>query len=135
MSLAEKHTILYIDDDPDDVQLLQEAVKVINDHHTLLAASNGEEGLMQLLRMKKEGNLPCLVVLDINMPKMDGRQVFKRIRDDIQLASIPVIIFSTSSNPMDKMFFKGDHVEYITKPISFPLLLQVATKMLTFCER
>jgi CheY-like chemotaxis protein len=130
----ETHTILYIDDDPDDRLLLQEAVQLINGRHRLLEALDGEEGLAQLEQMKNNNELPCLIVLDINMPRLDGRQTLNRIRKDVRLSNIPIVIFSTSDSLMDRRFFQDKNVEYITKPVDFDHLVEVATRLLEFCR-
>jgi CheY-like chemotaxis protein len=133
METVKNNTILYVDDDEDDLEMLQEAIMSIDPSYPIVKASNGEDGLAQLLEMKRGRALPCLIVLDINMPKLDGRQTFLRIKADEDLSNIPIVIFSTSNNKMDKMFFAGKNVEYITKPIHFPHLLQVAQKLLAYC--
>lgn len=134
METLKNTTILYVDDDQDDLEMLQEAITSIDPGYQIVKANNGEEGLARLAEMKQHGTLPCLIVLDINMPKLDGRQTFQRIKADEALGAIPIVIFSTSSNKMDKMFFAGKNVEYITKPIYFPHLLEVAQKLLTYCS-
>jgi CheY-like chemotaxis protein len=127
-------TILCIDDDPDDLQLLREAVKTIDGDITILEAHDGEAGMAQLSKLKEAGNLPCLVVLDINMPRMDGKTTFVKIRSEDGLSSVPVVIFSTSSSPLDKMFFNREEVAYFTKPINFAQLVEVATAMISYCK-
>jgi CheY-like chemotaxis protein len=128
------HTILYIDDDRDDLQMLKEAVSRVDGSYHVVEATNGEQGLRHLENMKKDEKLPCLIVLDINMPKIDGRQAFRMIRNDKALSSIPIVIFSTSNSSIDKLFFDGKDVEYLTKPIDFISLLQVASKLLSYCK-
>lgn len=128
-------TILCADDDEDDVQMLQEAIKEVDGRYQLLKAYDGVDALNQLNELKAGGILPCLVVLDINMPKMDGRQTFLSIRNNEAFAGIPVVIFSTSSSPLDKMFFARKDVEYITKPINYDFLVEVAKKLLSYCRK
>src|SRR5687768_15990127 len=112
-------TIICVDDDPDDLQLLKEAIETIDPTFKIIQAQNGEEGLALLHKLQAQNILPCLIILDINMPKMDGRQTFQMIRAEEHFSSIPIVIFSTSSSPLDKMFFAKKNVEYFTKPISF----------------
>src|SRR5215204_4253760 len=121
--MNKEHTILCADDDEDDIQLLQEAIRQVDGSYNLAKAKDGLDALKQLQAMKARGSLPCLVVLDINMPRMDGRQTFMSIRNDPEFAAIPVVIFSTSSSPLDTMFFAKKDVEYITKPINYDFLL------------
>lgn len=127
-------TILCADDDDDDIQLLREAIKEIDGRYSLVKARDGVDALAQLQQMKEAGTLPCLVVLDINMPKMDGRQTFLSIRNNPDFTSIPVVIFSTSSSSLDKMFFSKKDVEYIIKPINYTFLVDVAQKLLSYCR-
>ena len=127
-------TILCADDDDDDIQLLREAIKEIDGRYSLVKARDGVDALHQLQTMKEAGTLPCLVVLDINMPKMDGRQTFLSIRNNPDFAAIPVVIFSTSSSSLDKMFFAKKDVEYIIKPINYTFLVDVAQKLLNYCR-
>ncbi|HWJ26449.1 MAG TPA: response regulator [Flavisolibacter sp.] len=128
------HTILCADDDPDDLQMLHEAIQSIDGRYRIIEAGDGTIALAQLSELRKNNTLPCLIVLDINMPKMDGKQTFLRIKNDPELSFIPVVIFSTSSSNLDKIFFARENVEYITKPIQYPHLLSVANKLLSYCR-
>ncbi|TCJ14324.1 response regulator [Flaviaesturariibacter flavus] len=129
-----QHTIVYMDDDQDDLQLLREAMDRFDGDYQLLDAADGIEGLELLQRLKAGHELPCLIVLDINMPRMDGRRTFQQIRKDPALAHIPIVIFSTSNSELDKLFFRGKNVEYITKPVHFNSLVEVAERMLQTCH-
>lgn len=133
--MMKKHLILCIDDDPDDIAMLKEAFDSLEVGYEMVEANNGEEGVIALERMESEKGLPCLIVLDINMPKMDGREAFNAIRKKPAFADIPVVIFSTSSSPMDKLFFSRKSVEYFVKPIDFKKLSDVASAFLAICER
>ena len=106
----------------------------IDNRCQLVKARDGVDALKQLQQMKEDGTLPCLVVLDINMPRMDGRQTFVSLRNNPDFAAIPVVIFSTSSSPLDKLFFDKKDVEYITKPINYSFLVEVAKKLLYYCK-
>lgn len=128
-----KRFILSVDDDPDDISLLKDALQLINPNFELLEARDGADALEKLQAFKEQGQLPCLIVLDINMPRMDGRETFLAIRSDETLSQLPVVIFSTSSSKLDKLFFEKKDVEYITKPIRFEHLLNVARRLLQYC--
>jgi CheY-like chemotaxis protein len=129
-----KPIILCADDDEDDIQLLQEAITETDGRYHIVKAHDGVDALRQLDSMKERGYLPCLVVLDINMPKMDGRQTFLTLRKNEAYAGIPVVILSTSSSALDKMFFARQNAEYITKPLNYPFLAEVAKKLLNYCR-
>lgn len=126
--------ILCVDDDPDDLQILREALSTVDGRHTIVEANDGADGLVRLKEMVQKGTPPCLVVLDINMPKMDGKQTFVTIKSDEVLSAIPVVILSTSSSPLDKLFFAKKDTEFITKPIEFNHMVQVASKLLSYCS-
>ncbi|MCU7552808.1 response regulator [Chitinophagaceae bacterium LB-8] len=124
--------ILLVDDDEDDQFLMGEALTAMGYSYELMRASNGFEAL-QMLQEMKEGRLPSLIILDVNMPKMDGRQTVLKIQQDRDLASIPVIIFTTSASLIDKLFFLTKGVEMITKPCEVSEYNQIAIKLLKLC--
>lgn len=114
-------TVLLIDDDPDDRELLQEALFTLDKEHRIVEARDGVDGLA------------CLVVLDLNMPQMDGKATFMAIKADDALNEVPVVIFSTSSNQMDRLFFDRYRTAYLVKPIRIHELRNAATQMLELC--
>jgi len=128
-------TVLYIDDDPDDLTFLQEAFQEVDPTYTILQASDGEEGLQTLQKLQAANHLPCLIVLDINMPKMCGRKTFERIRENSSLAAIPIVVFSTSTNPNDRAFFDSPNVAYLIKPVNFSKLIVIVKQLISICER
>ena len=126
-------TILHIDDDPDDQQLFRRAINSLSIQSEIIEASDGAEGLEYLQQMKENHTLPCIIVLDINMPKVNGRDACLAIKKDEVLSTIPLIIFSTSSSMLDKIFFEGKNIKYITKPTDFSHIVDVAHTMLEQC--
>lgn len=127
-------TILHIDDDPDDQQLFRNAIDSLGVPSEIIEAADGAEGLEYLRLMKENNTLPCIIVLDINMPKVNGREACLAIKKDETLSTIPLIIFTTSSSMLDKLFFQGKNVEYITKPSDFSHIVDVASIMLKKCK-
>src|SRR6478672_9685717 len=99
-----KHTILYAEDDLDDLFMIRQAFEQFDGTTQLVHSSNGFEALEQLNRAKAESRLPCLVILDINMPGMNGREALIRIRQSEDFKRIPVVLFTTSSSEPDKAF-------------------------------
>ena len=126
-------TVFLIDDDKDDLEMLQEALKVIDVDHSILEAGDGLQALNTLERLVSEQRLPCLIVLDINMPKLDGKQTFIAIKSDKQLRDIPVVIFSTSTNQMDRTFFERYNTAYFVKPVDFSGFTTTASQMMEAC--
>lgn len=131
--MMKQRLILHVDDDIDDLHMLREAIQSIAPNFKIVQAVDGEEGLKKLQKMKLSSDLPCLIVLDLNMPRIDGKQAFTIIRGDERLSSVPVVILSTSDRASDKLFFQGQNVEYITKPLSFDRLVDVASKLVSYC--
>lgn len=129
--LKSKVNILIAEDDDDDYLLIQEALEdaqVINPH---LRVKNGEE-LIQFLRREspyeeyKDTPLPTIILLDLNMPKIDGRQALEEIRKDPLLKRIPVVILTTSKSQEDIISsYEIGANSYIRKPINFSELIQV----------
>lgn len=127
-------TILLVDDDDDDLLILQEAFDALGSSFHILEARNGVEALQCLNQLKQLDALPDLIVLDTNMPRMDGKQTLGAIKRDAHLSTVPVVALSTSSAAVDKQFFEAYGVAFITKPIGFPELLSVATRLLSLCK-
>lgn len=127
-------TILYIDDDADDRELLGAELKVLEDSLVVAEAVNGIEALSYLDKAKVQKQLPCLIVLDLNMPVLDGRQTFQRIKQDILLQGIPVVVYTSSFNPNDRAYFNQEGVEVINKPLSSRLLKKIAEGMVLHCH-
>lgn len=91
--------ILLVDDDADDQSFFLDALRAINDAIVCEVANNGVEALEHL---KKTPPLPSLIFLDLNMPMMNGYECLEHIKSQRDLKEIPVIIFTTSSNPKDR---------------------------------
>ena len=128
--IAKTITILMADDDVDDRLLAQEALaenKLANDLHFV---ENGEELLDYLYQRGKfnEDNAPKpgLILLDLNMPKMDGREALKQLKSNADFRRIPVIVLTTSKSEEDiiKSYDLGVN-SFISKPVTFQELVEV----------
>lgn len=122
--------VLYVDDDADDRMLMVEALEVVTTEYQFITAQNGPEALMHLRETKEK---PGLVILDLNMPGMNGMEVLQEIKSDDTLRNIPVVVFTTSPNPADQKACAVFGVDMITKPISFKGLTETVRKMLDLC--
>jgi two-component system response regulator len=127
---AASKPILMADDDPDDRLLLQEAFQEAGLTAPLLFVEDGEE-LMDFLRRQgrhsgQDAPLPGLILLDLNMPRKDGREALREIRADHALRRIPIVILTTSKSEDDilRSYDMGAN-SYITKPVSFESLVKV----------
>src|SRR5688500_2314997 len=101
--MSHKHSILYAEDDPDDLFIVQQAFQVYDDAIDVIQAENGLQALGYLAKLDGKA-LPCLIILDINMPVMDGRETLIRLKNDEAYKDIPVVLFTTSSSNLDKDF-------------------------------
>ena len=112
--------ILLVEDNPGDVRLTQEAFKTGKVHNTLHVVWDGEEAMAFLNREGdyKDAPRPDIILLDLNLPKKDGREVLKDIKSDENLKNIPVVVLTTSSAEEDILKSYNLHANcYITKPV------------------
>lgn len=130
---AKHRVVLCVDDDPDDQILVKETIKELNPSLAVVSALNGVEALQYLDGAKERDELPSLVILDINMPLMDGKQALTLIKKDPTLSGVPVVMFTTSSSPLDKLFCEKHGVKFVTKPIKQVELYETVKLLLTYC--
>jgi CheY-like chemotaxis protein len=127
-------TILFVDDDADDRDVLADILKLVGPQVNAVFAENGLKAIEYLTEKIESSQLPCLIVLDLNMPVLDGKETFKKIRDELNLASVPVIIFTSSHNPNDRNLFHSLGIEFITKPHDFSHLNKIVDHMVNVCS-
>jgi CheY-like chemotaxis protein len=126
----EKHYILWADDDMDDLMLMHHVLQDIGKKYAVSEVSNGQEALDYLETAKQENNLPSLIILDMNMPVMNGKETLTFIKKDEKLKDIPLVFFTTSNSEMDKMYCKRFGVEMITKPPKYSSLKDAVRRLL-----
>src|ERR1700722_6076690 len=120
--------ILLVEDCPGDVRLTREGLKNANARIHLQVAPDGAEAMALLKREGKYVNAPRphLILLDLNLPKKDGRQVLEEIKESPTLRSIPVVILTTSASTADIRRSYDLHANcYISKPVDLKGVLQV----------
>src|SRR5438067_4300076 len=128
---GEPITILMADDDADDRRLTRDALEESRLANDLRFVENGEELLAYLRRQGKYGDAetsprPGLILLDLNMPRMDGRTALKEIKADPELRQIPVTVLTTSK--ADEDIFRSYDLgvnSYIVKPVTFEALVDI----------
>jgi two-component system, chemotaxis family, response regulator Rcp1 len=127
--------VLLIEDSPGDVRLTREALKDAKVHIHLSVASDGVEAMAFLERQGEFSNAPRpdLILLDLNLPKKDGREVLKDIKESATLGSIPVVILTMSASEADILKSYRLHANcYITKPVSLDGFLKVVQSIDNF---
>jgi CheY-like chemotaxis protein len=112
--------ILLVEDDPGDELITREAFEHNKLSNRLHVAHDGEEGLDYLYQRGRFENVPRpdLILLDLNLPKYDGRQLLERVKSDPDLARIPIVVLTTSSAEEDILRSYELHANaYVTKPV------------------
>jgi CheY-like chemotaxis protein len=127
-----KHTIFWVDDDPDDLELFQEVLLDLTTQYKLLKFYNGRE-VLNFLSTLTLHDYPRLIILDMNMPVMDGRETLSTLKGDKRYKQIPVVVFTTSSSEMDRRFCNQFNTTMITKPPRYERLKEVVQRLLGFC--
>jgi two-component system, chemotaxis family, response regulator Rcp1 len=120
--------ILLIEDNPADILLTREAFKECLYKHNITAFKDGTEALKYLRRIGEYSNskIPDLVLLDLNLPKKDGRELLAEIKSDNSMSCIPVIIMSTSRNEKDiKTSYELKANCYICKPVELDSFINI----------
>ena len=127
--------ILLVEDNPGDVRLITEAFKNVETHINIVVAKDGFEAIQLLNRENNYSNAikPQLIVLDLNLPKKNGREVLKEIKTDPELQMIPVIILTTSNAEEDIIETYKNHVNaYITKPFNLEQFIDITKSIYDF---
>lgn len=133
--MAKPIEILLVDDSPSDVDLTLEALGRGKVNNCLAVAEDGVEALAYL---RKEGKYkdavrPSLVLLDLNMPRMDGREVLAHMKEDPNLKDIPVVILTSSRLEEDIVESYKLHANcYVSKPVDLKQLIKVVTSIEQF---
>jgi CheY-like chemotaxis protein len=130
--------LLLVEDSEGDVRLMQEALKQGRFFSRLHVVGDGEEALQYLRRQGKysQARRPDLVLLDLNLPRKDGRQVLAEAKGDPELRSIPMLVLTNSKAPQDveKTYMLGANC-YISKPVDWDAFLGVVSALQDFWFR
>ncbi|ANE52717.1 response regulator [Flavisolibacter tropicus] len=132
-SVTTNPVILYAEDDQDDFESVREAMLQQTDRFRLIHAKNGEEAIKYLQNSTTEA-LPNLVVLDLNMPIMNGKETLVWLKSHEVFKNIPVMVFTTSSREEDVKLCQGHGCTFFRKPTLYRDLLHVVQIMLKMCE-
>ena len=132
-SVSSKPVILYAEDDLDDYDALQGALAQLSDKYELRWAKNGEEVVKYF--NDEDAPSPGLVVLDLNMPIMDGKQTLLWLKSHDELQDIPVMVFTTSSREEDVKLCQSYKCTFFRKPTLYRDLLHVAQTMMQMCTQ
>jgi CheY-like chemotaxis protein len=133
--------ILLVEDDDVDVMNVKRAFRRSNIGSPLYVAKNGLEGLAMLRGEMKEKQVPnsrCMVLLDLNMPRMNGIEFLEALRQDPELSTLPVVVLTTSNAEEDRLdAYRHNVAGYIVKPVkfsSFANTMMTLTEYWSLCE-
>lgn len=122
--MRSKRPILLVEDDRVDAMTVKRALKDIHVTNRLDIVSNGEEALLSLRNFKKE--VPCIILLDLNMPKMNGIEFLRIAKQDEALRRIPVVVLTTSEEEQDRVnSFDLGVAGYMLKPVDYQKFVEV----------
>jgi CheY-like chemotaxis protein len=132
MTPQEAIDVLLVEDDPGDIRLIREAFAENKVANHLSVVSDGVEALQYL---RREGDFadarsPDLILLDLNLPRKDGREVLAEVKGDADLRSIPVVVLTTSKAEEDILRSYDLHANaYVTKPVDFNRFIEVVRQI------
>jgi CheY-like chemotaxis protein len=124
--------ILYAEDDVDDAAYIRKVFNEKNANVNLIVVPNGAEAV-EFLKHAGEQKI-SLIILDINMPKMDGREALVRIRSMKRYQDTPIVLFTTSAMEPDKKFARSYKAEYIRKPAMIHQMDAIVDQLLAMCS-
>ncbi|MGK2864648.1 MAG: response regulator [Chitinophagaceae bacterium] len=129
-----ERVIMFGEDDLDEEDFLKEIFSSLDPSVSLLFISNGRK-LIAKLEQTEDGQLPRLIVLDYNMPELNGAEILKILKQNNRYVSIPKIVWSTSGSEIyRKLCVESGAVEYLIKPSNIKELEVIARRLLTFCN-
>jgi len=124
MAATKKFRILLVEDDPGHARLIEKNLRRANVHNEIILAQDGQQAIDYLFRQDQDGSgngkPPLVVLLDLNLPVLDGYQVLQRIKGDDRTRYIPVIVLTTADDDLDvsRCYALGCNF-YVTKPIDY----------------
>lgn len=132
MTRSRRIDVLLVEDDPEDVLLVREAFAQRRTRNRLHVVADGEQAMEFLRRQGRyaEAPRPGLILLDLNLPRKDGREVLAEVKADPELCLIPVVVFTTSAAEEDvRRCYRLHANAYVTKPVDFEQFIRVVQKI------
>ena len=126
--------VFLAEDDIDDQELLIEALQAFNEKVKVRAATNGKKALNELENFPAD-ELPCLIILDYNLPEVNGAEILKALRDHPRYADVPKVVWSTSNSPMYRQICLSNGARaYFVKPSEISGIETLAREMMAYCQ-
>ncbi len=134
----EKTTILVVEDSPEDFEATQRGFRKAGLRNSIIHCEDGDEALDYLYRRgryadPKDAPRPAVILLDLNLPGTDGREVLEQVKSDPQLRSIPVVVLTTSSDDRDiQECYQAGANSFIQKPVDLDGFLEAMQRLKDF---
>lgn len=125
--------VLYADDDADDLMFVQHAFASYASNINVVTATDGRQVLSYLEGLNDLDPSPCLIILDINMPRMNGKEALQAIRSMERFEDIPIVLFSNSSLTLDQVFAQRYHAGFLIKPMDAKEMQTLAARFMEYC--
>jgi CheY-like chemotaxis protein len=129
-----RHLVLYADDDKDDIKFVEDAFSENILNVELVAVEDGQKAIDYLESLTVVDPNPCLIILDINMPRINGKEALITIRAMDRFKNTPIVLFSTSSLPQDKQFAIKHAAGFITKPLDSRQMQLITDQFIEHCD-
>jgi len=133
-AITTRHIVLYADDDADDLMLMQLAFDDYAANVEVVTACDGKEALLYLKNLSPADAAPCLIILDVNMPRMNGKEALKAIRSLKRFENTPIVLFTTSSFLPDKTLAEEFTAGFMTKPLEAKEMQVIAAQFVEHCS-
>ncbi len=123
-----KNYIVYVDDDFDDKELMKDLFGSVKEYDLVIL----DDGLDLLQYLQKQEEIPSLIILDINMPVVDGKKSIRTLKSKKRYKDIPVVMYSTTTNAQEIEWYKLLGVDVITKPTSYLDFQNITQRFLSY---
>jgi CheY-like chemotaxis protein len=129
-----RHLVLYADDDMDDINFVESAFSESTQNIELVTAYDGEDAIEYLKSLTNFDPNPCLIILDVNMPRLNGKETLLRIREMDRYKNTPIVLFTTSSMEKDKKFAERYNAGFVVKPLDSQQMNIITNKFIEHCS-
>jgi CheY-like chemotaxis protein len=133
MTTTSKNIVFYADDDPDDLYLVEDAFATYAKNVEVVTAADGGKALQYFEKLENSAPAPCLIILDINMPEVNGKDVLIKLRQMERFSEVPVVLFTTSTQPLDVIFAKKYKAGFVTKPLNLRQMESITDRFIDHC--
>ena len=133
VNMFSKAHVLYVEDDPDDILMVEESLKR-HANVQLTCFLESYKFLRYIIESKPFTQLPSLILIDINMPVLNGRELLTMLRSYEELKDVKMGLYTTSNYPEDSRFAKNLHADFVSKPSSINQLDAIMDRLLIECN-